>query len=109
MSRDIERGDVTDAPSTSGRASLLGDDAHARERERSGRRASSRGYGWGARARDVATHPIALAVTVIVAVLGVIYREEMVVANAINDGGYPRVAHEIWLGSDVPGVKRMIF
>lgn len=109
MSRDIERGDVADAPSTSERASLLGDDAHARERERSGRRASSRGYGWGARARDVATHPIALAVTVIVAVLGVIYREEMVVANAINDGGYPRVAHEIWLGSDVPGVKRMIF
>lgn len=54
------------------------------------------------------THPIAVALSVVLCVCGLIYVEEAR-ASAGDDGSFARVAHEIWLGSEMPGVKRLIF
>ena len=61
-----------------------------------------------ARAVDALTHPIVTAVLVTLGVCGMIYRQEAL-ARQGDDAAFVRVAHEIWLGSEVPGVKRMIF
>jgi len=95
-SRDLERGEKKSAATE--RALLLEETPRrARDEARTSR--------WRG-ARDVATHPIALACAVIVGVLGIVVREQ---TKAMQIGGVTRIAHEIWLGSDVPGVKRMIF
>ena len=55
-----------------------------------------------------ATHPIVVATMLTLGVCGMVAREEML-AKQSDAGAFVRVAHEIWLGSEVPGVKRMIF
>ena len=85
--RDVERGDASDRGQH-----------HSPRRRWSG----------VARAVDALTHPIVTAVLVTLGVCGMIYRQEAL-AKQGDDGAFVRVAHEIWLGSEVPGVKRMIF
>ena len=67
------------------------------------RRASGRRRRRGvARAVDALTHPIVTAVLVTLGVCGMIYRQEAL-ARQGDDAAFVRVAHEIWLGSEVPG------
>lgn len=58
------------------------------------------------RVAHAVSHPIFVACCVVLSVLGAVYYEE---AGSAETGAYVKVAHEIWLGSEVPGVKRMIF
>ena len=52
------------------------------------------------RVAHAVSHPIFVAFCVILAVLGAVYYEE---AGSAETGAYVKVAHEIWLGSEVPG------
>lgn len=104
MARDA---DVGVAPTTSRpvdeEAGLLSGDA-GRERRRARSWFWRHLNAWS----DLCTHPIVVCVVVLLVVCGLVYVEEAR-SKAGDDGSFVRVAHEVWLGSEMPGVKRLIF